>query len=152
MKLLLFSVFILLSSMNRGCNSWVEQGLAGQVIWFEGDMMPTINDEPDVNRKRFKGEPVQRVLHIHQLTTMDEATSEGPFFKDIKTELVATVETNEEGEFSISLPTGQYSVFVVEEEGLFANLFDGEGYINPVEVKEGEITPMKIEVNYKAAY
>ncbi len=152
MKLLLFSAFLLLASMNKSCNSNVEQGLAGQVFWLEGDMMPSINDAPDVNRKKLKGEPVEREVHIYKLTTMDEATSEGPFFKNIRTKLIETVQSNEEGQFIVSLPAGRYSVFVKEESGLFANLFDGEGYINPVEVKEGEITPIKIEVNYKAAY
>lgn len=152
MKLLFFFAFLLLANINRSCDSSVEQGLAGQVLWLEGDMMPTINDAPDVNRKQLKGEPVQRTLHIHELTTMDQATAEGPFFRDIQTELVETVETNEEGQFIVSLPAGRYSVFVQEQDGLFANMFDGEGYINPVEIKEDEITKIKIEVNYKATY
>ena len=152
MKLLLLTSFLLLASMSRSCDSTVEQGLAGQVLWLEGDMMPTINDSPDVNRKKFKKEPIQRVVHIYELTTMDEATADGPFFKNIKTKKVESIETDEEGQFLVSLPKGRYSVFVEEENGLFASIFDGEGHINPVEIKENEISTIEIEVNYKAAY
>lgn len=152
MKLLVLASFLLLASMNRGCDSSVKQGLAGQVLWLEGDMMPSINDEPEVNRKKFKKEPVQRVVHIHELTTMDEATADGPFFQNIRSKKIETVETDEKGQFLISLPTGRYSVFVEEENGLFASIFDGEGHINPVEIKKNEISTIEIEVNYKAAY
>lgn len=151
MKLILLSAFLLLASMNRSCES-IEQGIAGQVLWLEGNLMPTINDSPDVNRKKFKGEPIQRTLLIYELTTMDEATSEGTFFRNIETPLVKKIETNKEGKFAVSLPVGRYSVFVEEEDGLFASSFDGEGNINPVQVEEGEITTIQIEVNYKAAY
>lgn len=151
MKLLLLSAVLLLSAMNRGCGD-IEQGIAGKVIWLEGNLMPGIGDEPEVNRKRFKGQPVKRSIHIYKLTTMDEATAEGVFFRDIQTSLVTKVETNKEGEFAVSLPEGRYSIFTEEEEGLFANSFDGEGYINPVTVKKGEISTITIEINYKAAY
>lgn len=151
MKLLVLSAILLLSALNRGCEN-VDQGIAGKVLWLEGNLMPGIGDEPEVNSKRFKGQPVQRTLHIYELTTMDEATSEGVFFENIQTPLVKKVETNKEGEFVVSLPEGRYSVFTEEEEGLFASTFDGEGNINPVSVKEGEITTITIEVNYKAAY
>lgn len=151
MKLFVLSALLLLSSMNRGCES-VKQGIAGQVLWLEGNLMPGIGDEPEVNRKKFKGEPIQRTLYIYELTTMDEASSEGVFFQDIQTPLVAKVETNKKGEFAVSLPEGSYSLFVEEEEGLFANTFDGEGNINPVTVSEGDIATITIEVNYKAAY
>lgn len=146
MKLLMLFSVLLLASINR-CEE-VEQGLAGQVLWLEGNLMPTIGEE---SRDR-KGEPVQREIHIYELTSMDEATAEGTFFSNIQTDLVKKVETNEEGEFITELPVGRYSVFVQEEQGLFANTFDGQGHINPVEVNEGEITPITIKVNYKAAY
>ena len=149
--LLLFSVF-LLAIANRSCEESVDQGLAGQVRWLEGNLMPTIGEEGESTEKDHKGKPVQREIHIYELTSMDEATSNGTFFSNLKTELVKTVETNKEGEFIVELPVGRYSVFVQEEQGLFANSFDGEGHINPVEVKEGEVSKIVIQINYKAVY
>lgn len=141
----------LLLAVTKSCEEMPEQGLAGKVRWLEGNLMPTISENPDETPQK-KGEPVQRELHIYELTTMDEATAEGTFFQDLQTELVKTVETNEEGEFVVALPAGRYSVFVKEEQGLFANSFDGEGHINPVKVKEGEVTEIQIDINYAAAY
>lgn len=146
MKLLMLFSALFLATLNR-CEE-VEQGLAGQVLWLEGNLMPTVGEE----RRDTEGEPIQREVHIYELTSMDEATAEGTFFSNLQTELVKTVETNEEGQFITELPVGRYSVFVQEDQGLFASTFDGEGHINPVEVKEGEITTTTIKVNYKAAY
>lgn len=146
MKLLMLFSALFLATLNR-CEE-VEQGLAGQVLWLEGNLMPTIGEESSDR----KGEPVQREIHIYELTSMDEATAEGTFFSNIQTDLVKKVETNEEGEFITELPVGRYSVFVKEEQGLFANTFNGQGHINPVEVNEGEITTITLKVNYKAAY
>lgn len=152
MKLLLLLSTLFLAIANRSCEESVDQGLAGQVRWLEGNLMPTIGEDVQQNEKDYKGEPVQREIHIYELTSMDEATAEGTFFKNIQTDLVKTVETNEEGEFIVELPVGRYSVFVQEDQGLFANSFDGEGHINPVEIKEGELTKITIQINYKAAY
>lgn len=152
MKLLLLLSTLLLAIANRSCEESVDQGLAGQVRWLEGNLMPTIGEDVEQNQKDYKGEPVQREVHIYELTSMDEATAEGTFFKNIQTDLVKKVETNEEGEFIVELPVGRYSVFVQEDQGLFANSFDGEGHINPVEIKEGELTKITIQINYKAAY
>lgn len=149
--MLLLSV-LLLSATSRSCENNVEQGLAGQVRWLEGNLMPTIGEETKPEDPSRKGQPVQREIHIYALTNMDEATSNGTFFSNIKTELIKTVETNKEGVFVTELPVGRYSVFVKEEQGLFANSFNGEGHINPVEVKEGALTKILIQVNYKAAY
>lgn len=151
MKFLIFSAMIVLAALNRSCEPTIKQGLAGEVRWLEGNLMPSIGEEAEARPDR-KGKPVQRELHIYELTTMDEAKAEGTFFRDIKSLLVKTVSSNKDGCFQVELPVGRYSVFVQEDEGLFANIFDGEGNINPVTIKEGEVTEVTIEINYRAAY
>lgn len=150
MKLLMIMAALLLA-VTKSCENMPEQGLAGKVRWLEGNMMPTISEEPE-KKPVDKGKPVQRELHIYELTTMEEAKANGTFFHDIETTLIEKVETNEKGEFVVALPAGRYSVFVKEEQGLFANSFDGEGNINPVSIQEGEITTIRIDINYAAAY
>ncbi len=152
-----FSLLFILGMflMANKCDSeQVKQGIAGQVIWIEGNQMPTIVDEDNPENTRQKPAPkgIKREVHIYELTTLGQASSNGPFFSNIQTKLVEKTETDEEGQFAVSLPVGKYSVFVQEEEGLFANTMDGEGNINPIEVNQDEITPLKLEVNYKAAY
>ena len=147
-------LFLGITLMANSCNENVKQGVAGQVLWIEGNQMPTIIDEDNPGETRKRPEPtgVKREVYIYELTTIGQATSNGPFFSDIQTKLVEKVETNEEGQFAVSLPAGQYSVFVKEDQGLFASQMDGQGNINPIEVKKDELTPVKLEVNYKAAY
>jgi hypothetical protein len=52
----------------------------------------------------------------------------------------------------VELPPGKYSVFTVEEEGLYANEYDSDGNMFPVEVLDGEFTEVTIKINYKAAF
>ncbi|ELR68935.1 hypothetical protein C900_05628 [Fulvivirga imtechensis AK7] len=124
----------------------IEQGITGTVRWYEGNMMPG----PDT--KTNEGQAVEREIHIYELVTMQAAHREGELYKDVPSKLVTTIMTDRSGNFSVSLPPGRYSLFTKEEDGLFANTFDGEGNINPVTVKEGKVTEVKININYKAYY
>lgn len=129
----------------------IEQGIRGQVLWLEGNFMPTIGEEGDVP-PRPEGKGVQRTLHIYELTNQDEATYQDGFYTDIRKELVKKVETDEQGNFSVALPAGRYSVLVEEPPGLFAGSFDGQGNLQPVTVEADQILNIEIKVDYKAAY
>lgn len=149
----LCSVFLLLTILTFSCKSAKidTQGLRGQVYWLEGNQMPQMVDEgKEVERSEKKG--VARTLRIHELTHINQARLGDYLFGDIETPLVAEVETDDHGRFSVELPVGKYSVFTVEESGYFANIFDLDSYINPIEVEKGEWTHADILVNYEAAY
>lgn len=102
------------------------------------------------NRPAPKG--VVREILFYEPVTMNEAKRNGTLYQHIPTKLVATATSDENGKFSINLPAGSYSVFTKEPDGLFANLYDGEGRINITEVKKGEVTDITIEINYQAAF
>lgn len=144
--LLSFLLILVFMSCKSGQAQKIEQGITGKVLWFEGNMMP------GPNTKVNEGKPVEREIHIYEVVAMDAAHREGDLYKEIPSKLVTTVKSDENGDFSVSLPVGRYSLFTKEEEGLFANSFDGEGNINPVTVKKGEVTEVKIDINYKAFY
>lgn len=124
----------------------VEQGIKGQVKWYEGNLMPG----PD--NKATQGEAVQREVHIYELVSINNMPRQGELYEEMPSKLVKKVTTDENGNFSVALSPGQYSVFTKEDEGLFASISDGEGNINPVTVQEGEVTEIKIDINYKAYY
>ena len=149
--LFILSMFLM---ANKCDSEQVKQGIAGQVLWIEGNQMPTIIDEknPQNTPSRPAPQGIKREVHIFELTNLGQASSNGPFFSNIQTKLVEKTETDEDGNFAVALPVGTYSVFVKEEEGFFANQMDGQGNINPVEVSQEQITPLTLEVNYKAAY
>jgi len=96
---------------------------------------------------------VQRTLYIYELTNATQvSTTDGVFHTNIPTKLVKRVVTDADGHFAVRLKPGRYSLFTKEEEGLYANLFDGENNIFPVEVKEGEVIEVEFLINHKAAY
>ena len=128
-----------------------EQGIMGRTYWLEGNQMPMIVED-DADPVGQEMEAVQRIIRVYELTNMNQASNKDGLFTDIETKLVAEAESDEEGSFQIGLPPGRYSVFTVEEEGLFASIFDQNLNINPVEVTADEWVIMSIKIDYKAFY
>jgi hypothetical protein len=123
-----------------------KQGLHGQVFWVSGNQMPGPESILSPNQGA-----VREVL-VYELTTIKDVTQVGPFFRDIKTKMVATIQSKPDGTFKVKLPPGAYSVFTKEKNGLYANLFDEKNNINPVVVKIGEYVWKVITIDYDAAY
>ena len=128
--------------------SSIKLGVFGRVLWMEGNFMPS----PDRTQSKVST-PAHRTIYIYKLIKLSEVEGESPLFSRINGKLIAKTKTNKEGYFQCKLTPGKYSIFTVEEDGLFfANLFDGEGNINPFEVKADEVTRVDININYKAAF
>lgn len=140
------SFFLLLFLLLTLASFAQKQGLQGQVFWVSGNQMPG----PDAVLSPNQG-AVREIL-IYELTNISDATQVGPFFRDIKTKLVASAQSKADGTFKVKLPAGSYSVFTKERNGLYANLFDGKGYINPVTIKIGQYAWRTITIDYDAAY
>lgn len=126
---------------------YAQQGIKGSVIWVSGNQMPG-PDKPTSQPKK-----IAREIHIYKAISMNEVTStEGVFFSDLKSPLLKKVKSKKNGSFCVKLPPGEYSVFVKEPKGLFANSFDGQGRIQCVTVKQGDYSNITIQINYEAAY
>jgi hypothetical protein len=123
------------------------QGIKGKVEWITGNQMPG----PGVKATKAPG--IKREIYIYGPTTLQQTTvKDGVFFSNISTKLIAKKRSKKNGKFCVKLPPGEYSVFVKEADGLFANQFDGDGRIQCITVKNGEFLPLAIKVNYTAAY
>ena len=81
-----------------------------------------------------------------------DLTKSGRFYTGVENHLVKKVKSDTDGNFAVSLPEGKYSVFTKEDEGFYANSFDGQGFIQLVTVKQDEVTYLTLKVDYKAAY
>lgn len=123
-----------------------KQGIRGKVTWSAGNQMPG----PDKKSSSLKG--IKRNIYVYEVATLQQTVQEDGFFKNINTKLIKKAKSKRNGRFCIKLPTGTYSVFVQEPKGLWANLFDGKGQINAVEINNGTWTELNITVNYMAAY
>lgn len=111
--------------------------------------MPMIQDgeNPEKGAKK-----VERTLHIFPLTNISDVKVEEGLITSIATTKIKEVKTDGSGKYAVDLSPGRYTVLTVEEDGLFASIFDGEGNIQPVTVKENEWTLLDILINYKAYY
>lgn len=126
----------------------IKQGIRGQILWEAGNQMPSPDAPPS---KGPRG--VERTVYIYELTNSSQTTSQdGVFHTAIQTKLITQVKTDTNGNFAVRLEPGRYSLFTKEEQGLYANLLDGDMNIFPVEVKEGEVTTVEFLVNYNAFY
>ena len=106
---------------------------------------------PSPGRTISQGHPVKRTVLVYELTKREQATENGTHYINIKTKLIAKSQSNDAGYYSIALPAGYYSVFVDDNDQLYANSFDGKGNINPVEVKTDSITKLDIIINASTA-
>lgn len=147
--LVVINSFLLVSCFGlRNSQYTIQQGVFGQVVWVQGNMMPS----PD-SPTRGNGNPVQRTIKIYAQTTANQVNGEAPLYTKINTKLIKTVKSDRNGNYQAKLLPGKYSLFVVEEDGkLFANSFDAEGLIAAIEVKANEVATFNIKINYKAYY
>ncbi|MBJ6117432.1 carboxypeptidase regulatory-like domain-containing protein [Pontibacter sp. BT310] len=126
----------------------IKQGITGRILWQAGNQMPSPDAPPTENKRG-----VERTVYIYELTNANQVTTQnGVFHTNIQTKLVAETTSDANGFFSVALKPGRYSLFTKEEKGLYANMFDGEMNIFPVEVKEGEVTTIEFLINYQASY
>lgn len=123
------------------------QGLRGTVSFMQGDHMPGTGPRTGTT------EPVAREILIYEKTGPGQVRQEdGTFYTQIKTKKIASVWSDNNGRYQVTLPVGTYSVFVKEAGKLYANSSDGQGYINTITVERNTFTDLDIAINYKAAY
>lgn len=122
----------------------IEQGIWGDVWFWEGDFMPPCPMGTVT--------AVSREMRIHELTSLDQVVvapeSHPAFYTEVSSELVATTWSDSDGFFEVELDAGTYSVFAIEGSLYFANGYDGHGNIWPVEVIEGEVSETLFRIDY----
>ena len=136
-----------LSSCNKEMANGVKEGVTGTVMWFEGNLMPTID-----GGKEKSGKPIVREIVFCKPVKSSQLSKNGRFFSGLDEFIIKKTNSDAKGAFAIKLPAGKYSVFTKEEDGYYANSFDGQGFIQVIEVKANELTKLALKVDYKAVY
>ena len=116
----------------------LKQGIQGQVFRLPDAADSLAKDNPEAG--------VQSIIHIHELTTLDQASHQNGIFKSVPTNNVMTIMTKADGSFKVKLPPGSYSVFVDMGDSLFANMFKNN-QINPVVVKPKQFAWVTITID-----
>ncbi|MDB5243585.1 MAG: hypothetical protein JWP57_4210 [Spirosoma sp.] len=126
------------------------QGICGTVVEKRGNHMPS----PDSPRPNPNGTPIVREVLIFPLLNMGQVeTGENGFINSVRdAKPIKTVKSGKDGTFCVSLPVGQYSVLVQEPNGLYANLSDSHGNINPVSVEKGRKAQATVEITHQAVF
>lgn len=123
-----------------------QQGVAGVVLLLEGNQAPAPGQPQPAPR------PARRVVAVYQLTHQNQATAQNGFFHTIATKKVAQGRSAKSGRFRIKLPPGNYSLFVREKNGLYANQWDANGFIHPVTVAPRVFTQTTLLVSHQATF
>lgn len=110
--------------------------------------MPSPDGAPKV------GIGVQKRFAIFELTNEKQvvASDKPGFYKKINSKRVATGCSGKDGCFTVKLKPGRYSIFVKENGLWYANGFEGDGSIWPVEVKQNEVTQIEFRISNQAAF
>ena len=127
-----------------------KEGITGMVTEQSGNQMPMKN-APKASPS-FQG--IQTTVFVYEPTHISQVNrlENSLVYTAIHTQLVASVETDSAGRFTISLPPGSYSLFVKQGKRYFANMFDTNNNISLFTVEEGKFTEVKLTVNSKASY
>lgn len=138
------------SSAKKTKNKEIKQGISGVIAELKGNQMPMKGAPPNEP----KPIPAATVL-IYEPTNLSEVTKSqiSPIlYTSINTKLVASVQSDSTGKFSVALPPGTYSLFVQQGKLFFANLFDSQNNIQLVTVEADKVTQFNITINSGATY
>ncbi len=148
--LLLMVAFLAIDIEASAQKKSFKQGIKGKVIWKAGNLMPS----PDAPSRLVTGTPVVREVYIYELTSSKQAETDegGVFYKNIQTKLIKKVKSDKKGNFCVGLAPGYYSVFVKEDKGLYANLFDDAMNLNPIHISQGKWEKQDLVIDHEAVY
>lgn len=116
----------------------ITSGIWGTVSHRQGNCMPSVGTQFTTCLEC----PIQTQVRIYAYTTFQDAkpaTPGGPYFDSFSTALIKTINTDAQGFFQTDLPNGKYTIALVQDGKLFANLSDGQGGIWPVSVSQGKV-------------
>jgi hypothetical protein len=119
------------------------------VVWrVTGNQMPS----PDMPTPSYGGYATQ--VFFFSPTNLRDARRVGQqgFYAYIPSSLAAKASTDAEGRFRVRLTPGRYSVFIGKDSLFYANILDGEGYLNPVLIGRDGKRRIELKADWDARY
>ncbi|MEO6916045.1 MAG: hypothetical protein ABI151_10665 [Chitinophagaceae bacterium] len=148
-----FKTFLLLLPVMVTCSSFLcifgkKSGIEGTVFKISGNQMPS----PDRPPSAPKG--IKATVLVYEITNISQVARKGQSagYTSINTKLIQQIETKENGTFRIKLPPGKYSLFIKTENGFYANSFDAQNNIQPVEVVKKKMSKVELRLDNAAVY
>jgi hypothetical protein len=136
-------------SFAMGKKEKADTGIRGKVEIWEGNFMPMT--DPNTTKNQVKP-GAGRKVRVFDAVKADSESARKIALGESGPSPVKEVVCNDEGEFTVNLKPGKYSVFVAEGTGWYANAFDGEGYQGAVTVEAGKLADLTIKITKKAVF
>ena len=98
--------------------------------------------------------PVRRTICFFMKTGDVVYSGSGmSFYSFVLSPFAGSTESSSSGYYSIGLPSGDYSMFVIESPGYYyASGMDGYGNIMPVHVESNQTTVKQFNITYSASF
>lgn len=123
------------------------QGVSGLVLRLQGDQMPTVG-----GNRPSEPEPVSTDVWVFS----GRIQSKGPRWSVAEaskhSNLVSRVRSNQQGQFFVSLPPGEYTLFAKYGSDLYLNSFSGDGSYTSVQVAQGKVTKTRLVNTERAVF
>jgi hypothetical protein len=124
------------------------QGVSGVVTRLQGNRMPTV----DRNNARLEPSPISTAIWIFSGRIQGKGTHWSVSEAEKHPNLLTQVRSDDWGQFFVSLPPGEYTLFAQYGSDLYLNLFAGDGNYASVRVSEGRITETRLVNTEGAAF
>ena len=125
----------------------ITEGIYGKVIERYGDWMPIVDGYHDHGER-----PIKCEIYVYEYTRTSDFDQQyiGNYpISAMPKPLVATTTTNRKGRYQISLPPGEYSVFLLDDDGkLHADYGDEHGGLWPVKVEAGKVYELNLLLDH----
>lgn len=122
-----------------------QQGIAGQVRRLTGDHMPSVQD-PELGQQLSQSQShfVQTEVWIFSGRIMAKGTRWPIDEAAQHPQLVGQVSSDGQGKFSVSLPSGEYTLLAQYGSDLYLNAFLSDGSYATLQVNSGKVTSVDL--------
>ena len=121
------------------------QGIRGKVEIWEGDFMPMVDPKSTRNKILPGSGRKVRVFSPYKM-------SGGAKLDSVASNVIAESRCDSAGIFFVATEPGDYSVFVEDNGGWYANSWNGQGVQGAVTVEAKKITTLQIKITSKATF
>jgi hypothetical protein len=136
----------------------IGQGIAGTVIYMEGNFQPVVINPPENFTYYDLGTcfPVRKIVQLYELTSSPDVKYSDTslvFIDSIGTTMISETVSDANGFYQLSVPdTGKYSIFIIYGNQHFVEYWGSDHLINPIEVLEDSVIIHNIEINHNTCW
>ncbi|MCK4530426.1 MAG: hypothetical protein KAU44_04550 [Candidatus Marinimicrobia bacterium] len=136
----------------------IDQGIAGTVIYMEGNFQPVVVGGPnDLSLYDFGiSMPVQKTVQLYEYTTSPDvrySDTSSVFIDSINTNMISETTSDAEGFYQLSVSdTGKYSIFVIYDDKHFVEYWSSGQGINTIKITADSVLQHNINIDHNTCW